>query len=120
MKGKKRSSELQKMEDYYVNLGYTGNHLRKVLKKDKEYQKLLKEKKRKLTKRFKITLAEKKKYVLATDTDFDILEKCKQLEKIKLSKDDRFLVKIIKTQLESDWRRYLSSTLNKLMRKYRK
>ncbi len=116
----KKLSKLQEIEDHYVSLDYIGARLRKVLTKDKEYQKLLKERKQKLTKQFKITSAEKKKYVLLTDTDFEILGKCKQLEKVKLNKDDKFLVEIIKTQLEADWRKYLLKTLNKLMKKYKK
>lgn len=116
----KKLSKLQEIEYHYVNLGYIGNHLRKVLAKDKEYQKLLKERKQKLTKQFKVTSAERKKYVLLTDTDFEILGKCKQLEKARLNKNDKFLVKIIKTQLEADWRKYLLNALNKLIRKYKK
>jgi len=113
----KRKS-LQEIEDFYINLGYRRDKLRKALAKDKEYQKLLKERKQKLTKRFKVTTSEKKKYVLSTDVDFEILAKCKQLEKLKLTKEDRVLVKLIKTQLERDWRNSLLKTLNKLLRKY--
>jgi len=112
-------SRLQKIEDYYKRL-YKGEKLRKTLTRDKEYQKLLKERKRKLTKKIKISPNEKKKYVLSTDFDFEILEKCKKLEKLKLNKNDKFLIKFIKTQLEDDWRTPLINQLNKLMQKYKK
>lgn len=89
------------------------------MSKDKGYQKFFKGRKQKLTKKIKISPTEKKKYILSTDTDFEILEKSKKLEKLKLNRDDKFLVKIIKTQLEDDWRKHLLSTLNKLTRKHR-
>lgn len=117
MRGK--LSQIQKIEDFYTNLGYSGNKLRKVLAKDKGYQKLLKERKQKLTKQFKITPTERKRYVLLTNTDFEILDRCKQLEKLRLSKEDRFLVRLIKTQLEDDWRKPLLKTLNRLLKKYK-
>jgi len=41
----KRKS-LQQIQDYYENLGYKGDKLRKVLDKDKEYQKIIKERKK--------------------------------------------------------------------------
>ena len=67
----------------------------------------------------KITPLEKKKYVLSKESDFKILVKCKQLEKLKLNKEDRFLVKLIKTQLEQDWRKHLLKTLNQILKKYK-
>lgn len=67
----------------------------------------------------KITPAEKKKYVLSTDADFEILAKCKQLEKLKLTKEDRYFVEFLKTQLEDDWRKPLLKTLNRLLKKYK-
>ncbi len=116
---KRKLSKLQEIEDQYINLGYKGERLRKSLAKDKEYQKFLKERKQRLTKKVKISSTEKKKYVLSTDTDFKILKRCKQLEKSRLEKDDRFLIKLIKSQLEDDWRKYLLKDLDKLMRKYK-
>ena len=114
-----KNKSLQQLEDYYRNLGYKGEKLRKALAEDKEYQELLKERKRKLNRQLKVTIAEKKKYVLSTNTDFEILAKCKKLEKLKLTKEDRFLIKIIKAQLETDWRKSLLNTLNKLLKKYK-
>jgi hypothetical protein len=115
-----RSKSLQEIEDFYINLGYRGNKLRKVLTRDKEYQKLLKKRKQKLTKQFKVTTSEKKKYVLSTDNDFEILANCKLLEQLNLTKEDKILVKLIKTQLKDDWRKALLKTLERLLRKYKK
>lgn len=116
---KRKLSKLQEIEDQYINLGYKGGKFRKALARDKEYQKFLEERKQKLTKKVKVSPTEKKKYVLSTNTDFEILKRCKQLEKSKLKKDDRFLIKLIKSQLENDWRKYLLKNLDKLMRKYK-
>ncbi|NQV08366.1 hypothetical protein HQ529_00775 [Candidatus Woesearchaeota archaeon] len=114
-----KKKSVQQIEDSYINLGYKGDKLRKAVEKDKEYKNILKEKKQRLTKRFRITSQEKKKYVMATDSDFEILGKCKQLEKLRLTKEDRSLVKLLKTQLEDDWRTPLIKFINKLMKKYK-
>jgi hypothetical protein len=65
------------------------------------------------------TSSERKKYVLAKKADFEILGKCKLLEKRKLSKNAAATVKLIKTQLKKDWRRPLIVVLNRLLKKYR-
>ena len=67
----------------------------------------------------KITPSEKKRYVLSQDKEIKILLKCKQLEKLKLTKQDKYLVKLIKTQLEDDWRKPLLKEVNKLVRRYK-
>jgi len=113
-----KKKSLQEIEDFYINLGYRGDKLRNVLAKDKDYQRLLRKRKQKLTKRFKVTPSEKRKYVLSTNSDFEILAKCKKLERLKLTKEDRILVKAIKTQLKSDWRKSLLKTLNRLLKRY--
>jgi len=64
------------------------------------------------------TPTEKRKYLLPEKRDFEILSKCKELEKMKLSEGDKEQVEFIKTQLESDWRKYLLGELNKLLKKY--
>ncbi|HJX50306.1 hypothetical protein A3K73_00340 [Candidatus Pacearchaeota archaeon RBG_13_36_9] len=69
---------------------------------------------------YKPTKSEKKKYVLKEKRDLEILGKCKALEKKKLSKSDKILVKLIKTQLEDDWRNPLLKAVNKLVKKYEK
>ncbi|MDP3948162.1 MAG: hypothetical protein Q8P87_00455 [bacterium] len=73
---------------------------------------------KKYTPTIKITSSDKKKYVLPEDRDFEILDKCKRLEKSKLIQEDKHLVKYIKTQLREDWRKPLLVELNRLLRKY--
>lgn len=70
-----------------------------------------------MKKKHNITAYERKKYVLATAMDIEILEKCKQLEKKQLVKEERTLVKLIKAQLEDDWRASLIRMVNKLLKK---
>ena len=60
-----------------------------------------------------------KKYILKTKSDIEILNLCKKLEKLKLSRNDRDLVALIKTQLEKDWRKYLIKRLKHLVKKYK-
>jgi hypothetical protein len=50
----------------------------------------------------------------------EILKLCNKLLKTKLSKSDKDWVLLIKTQLETDWRKHLLIKLNKLVRKYDK
>ena len=113
-----KNATLQQIADAYITAGYGGSRLRKALAKDKDYQRLLKERKRLLTVKHKVTAQEMKRYVLSTDTDFKILAICKQIEKLRLSNHDKELVKLIKTQLEQEWRKPLVQQLNKLMRRY--
>ena len=75
--------------------------------------------KERLIRKYKVTAAERNKYILPENADFEILSKCKQLEKLKLTKEDRFLVKLIKTQLEDDWRKNLINILSRLLKKYK-
>jgi len=110
----------QDIEDFYLNLGYHSDNLRKALLKDSAYQSLLERKKLALTAQNKISPVDKKKYVLAVDADFEILSKCKQLEKIKLAGTDKLLVNLVKSQLELEWRVSLIEILNKLLKKYKK
>lgn len=114
----KRKS-LQQIEDYYKKQGYVGENLRKKVIKDKDYQKFLKERQKQLTQKFPLTKTEKRKYVMSTNQDYEILGKSKKLEKMKLEKREELLIKLIKTQLEYDWRKHLILELNKLLRKYR-
>ena len=57
---------------------------------------------------------------MSTNDDYEILKKVKQLEKLKLNKEDKILVWLIKTQLEFEWRNYLIHALNQILKKYRK
>lgn len=111
---------LQQIEDFYVRRGYKKDKLRRILEKDKEYQRLLKQRKNKLSEKINVSSIEKRNYVLSTDIDFIILSKCKELEKLKLSKQDKEIVKLIRTQLKRDWRSPLINYLNKLLLKYKK
>lgn len=110
---------LQQIEDQYISLGLRGERLRKALKKDKEYQRWLKRKREKLSKESEATKQDRRKYVLAADVDFGILGITKALLKKKVSKEDRRLIALIKSQLLEDWRAPLVQELNRLQRKYR-
>jgi hypothetical protein len=61
-----------------------------------------------------ITKADKKKYALPTKLDIKILTKIKDLEKEKLNKENKKMLKFIKSQLEYDWRKPLVKELNKI------
>ena len=94
--------------------------MRRALLADKDYQTLLKEKKNKLESKIGASLVDKKRYVLSTEVDFDILDKCKKLERLELTEQDRDLVILIKAQVEDDWRKPLMVRLGQLLRKYKK
>jgi hypothetical protein len=68
--------------------------------------------------RIKLTTAEKKKHLLPEVRDFEILAKVKELGKKDLNNEDKKLIKLIKSQLERDWRKYLIEKLNQLLKKY--
>lgn len=68
-----------------------------------------------------LSKTEKRKYVMSTDRDFEILAKIHQIEKNKrISKKEKDLLRFIKTQLELDWRTPILKTLNKILEKYEK
>ncbi len=114
-----RKKSLQTIEDFYKNRGYKGERLRKILEKDKEYLPIVKERNKKLTRKTKISKFEKKKYVLSINEDYEILAKIKKLEKMKLSKEEKIILKFIKSQLEHDWRRPLIKFLDNMLKKYK-
>lgn len=58
------------------------------------------------------------RYVLKTERDVEILSKCRKLERAKLSKEDRESVRLIKSQLENDWRKPLIKKLDIIVKKY--
>jgi hypothetical protein len=66
----------------------------------------------------KITSSDKKRYPLPEARDFIILKKIKYLETKKLNKQDKDLIKLIRSQLLKEWRNSLLISLNKLMKKY--
>ena len=65
----------------------------------------------------KITAYEKKNYIFKEPRDYKILIKIKQLERKKLNKNEKEIVKLIRTQLKDDWRADLIQKLNKLLKK---
>ena len=62
------------------------------------------------------TKAERKAYVLKDEEDFIILYKIKTLEKKNLSKADREILMLCKTQLKKDWRGHLIRYLDKMIK----
>jgi len=52
----------------------------------------------------KISSYEKKNYVFKEPRDYKILVKIKELERKKLTKNDKEVIKLIRTQLKDDWR----------------
>lgn len=109
---------LQEIEDYYINRGLSGEKLRLALKDDKEYQKLLADKKSKISKKYGISKEEQEKYVLATEQDYEILSRCNKLLGRDISQSDRELVGFIKSQLLDEWRKSIFEILVKIERKY--
>lgn len=66
--------------------------------------------------KIKIIKEGNKKYIIDEKRDLEIYKKIKKLEKKKLNKQNKGILKLIKTQLEEDWRKYLIQELNKLER----
>ncbi|MBI3572297.1 hypothetical protein HY091_02065 [Candidatus Kaiserbacteria bacterium] len=110
---------LQAIEDYYYKKGLRGAALRKASSGDIEYMKILKKRQTQLTKNFRIKPSDRKKYVLSTNEDYEILNKIYRLEKKKLFNNDKTLLKLLRMQLENDWRTPIMRVLNELLRKYR-
>ena len=109
---------LQEIENKYIQQGLRGNALRQALAHDEEYRRILAERKSKLTKQFSISEQDLGKYVLSIDEDWEILSKIYQLEKKPLSEHDSELIRLIRSQLEDDWRKPLKEKLGKLLKKY--
>jgi DNA-binding MarR family transcriptional regulator len=60
---------------------------------------------------------ERRKYVLATPLDLEILAKCRELKEKKLGQCEMEMVALIETQLKREWREELISKLNQLLKK---
>ncbi|HLD39503.1 MAG TPA: hypothetical protein VJB05_04295 [archaeon] len=101
---------------FYIKLGYAGSRLKKILEKDKNYQDLLKRRVKQLS-NAGISKPEQKKYVLFTNKDVEILKICNMLEK-KTNDEDKYIIRLIKTQLAEDWRTPVLKELKKLQKKY--
>lgn len=67
-----------------------------------------------------ITKYEKKNYLLSDKKNLKILLIIKEIERFRLSKQDREAIKLARTQLKKDWQTPLINSLNKLLKKYRK
>ncbi|OIP57332.1 MAG: hypothetical protein COX79_01155 [Candidatus Levybacteria bacterium CG_4_10_14_0_2_um_filter_36_16] len=65
-----------------------------------------------------ISKRDREKYVLKEAIDEEILIKCKRLETTELNDQDKLLVKLIKTQLEDDWRTPLVKEIARVFKKY--
>ncbi len=65
----------------------------------------------------KLTQLEKQKYLLKTKRDYEILQKIKQAERLNLTKEEKETIKLIRTQLEQNWRKYLIIKLDKILKK---
>ncbi|KKU93148.1 MAG: hypothetical protein UY53_C0001G0043 [Parcubacteria group bacterium GW2011_GWA2_50_10] len=112
-------ASLQAIEDYYYRHGLRGSKLRKATENDQEYMTILKDRWAKLTKKFPVKSRDRKRYILSTDQDYQILDKIYKLERKKLSDKDKALVKLVRTQLEHHWRAPIIKFLNQLLKKYR-
>lgn len=112
------AKSLQQIEDYYLSQGLDGEALRDALEKDEEYQQLLKERKAVIRNKYGITEEEEKGYVLPNEEDYEILSIVKSLENKSLSESDKEIVKLIRTQLEAEWRKPLLEKLKQLLKKY--
>jgi len=113
-----KGSSLQAIEDYYFRHGLRGTKLRKATENDQEYMKILKKRQANLTKKFPVKPQDKKRYILSTDQDYQILWKIYDLERKNLSDNDKVLVKLMRTQLEHHWRAPVIKFLNQLLKKY--
>ena len=113
-----RKKSLQAIQDFYQRKGLQDSSLRRALERDKEYARILNQRRNRLKANFKIKKAEQKKYVLSLDEDYHILGKIKILLQQKLTKEDKEIVTLLRTQLEHDWRKPLLTYLNKTIKKY--
>lgn len=68
--------------------------------------------------KIKLTKSEKKKYALKDKIDLEIFAEIKNLENKKLNKENKRMLRFIKTQMEWDWRKPLIKELNKIKRNY--
>ena len=69
-------------------------------------------------KKTNVTKKEKQKYALKLKIDLDTFIRIKKLENKKLNKEDKKLLKFIKSQLEYNWRKPLIKELDKIEKKY--
>ena len=70
--------------------------------------------------KLRLTSLEKKKYAVKEKTDLKIFIKIKKLKNKKLNKEDKRMLRFIKTQIEWDWRKPLIKELNKIEKNSKK
>ena len=116
-RGKMKKS-LQVIEDYYYRKGLRGDKLRRATQNDREYVAILRKRWLKLTESFPVEAKDRKRYILSTDQDYQILGRIYELERKKLTDKDEALVKLVRTQLEHHWRTPILRFLNQLLKKY--
>lgn len=114
------AKSLQEIEDYYLSKGLKGEDLRTALDNDSEYQALLKERKSVIRNKYGITEVEEKEFILPSEEDYEILSYIKSLEMKQLTKKDKEIVKLIKSQLQADWRAPLLTKLREFVDKYKR
>jgi len=67
-----------------------------------------------------LTPAERKRYVLKTKKDLEILEKIKKAERIPgLTKNEKSMLSFLRTQLEKDWRTHILKVLSRMIKRKR-
>ena len=94
--------------------------MRKATENDEEFMQILRKRWLKLTKKFVVKPSDRKKYILSSDQDYEILGRIYELEKKKLSAKDKALINLVRTQLEHHWRTPIIKFLNRLLKKYSK
>lgn len=114
-----RRNSLQQIEDSYKRRGFSGAELRRALERDEEWRSIWQERRAKLNRKSKPTRREKT-YVLSTDEDYEILRAIKDLEAMALTKDEKEIVRLLRTQLKHDWRSPLLHFLQALRRRAEK
>ncbi|MEK6928775.1 MAG: hypothetical protein AABW65_02370 [Nanoarchaeota archaeon] len=65
-----------------------------------------------------ITRLERRTYVLKEPEDITILLKIKEVERCRLSKSDKKIVELLRSQLKKNWRDPLIHHLNTMLRRY--
>lgn len=109
---------LQSIQDSYEQQGLRGERLRKALADDGEYQRLLAAKHAALASAQNVPPEDAGRYVMATDRDIEILGKIRMIETLPLSEHDARAVRLIRAQLEYDWRTSLLAELDGMLARY--
>ena len=110
---------LQEIEDYYMSQGLDGEELRKALNQDKEFQEILKERKREIKNKLGVSNKDEEKYLLSREEDYEILAKVRELESKQLNDEDKEIVGLVLTQLEEKWRETLLGEIDQMLKKNR-